>query len=251
MIKNYKELEKKCTVRVTGHKTILCRLEHKVTLSQSMYFKEKDVDGNEIDVPAQYCDIKVLQQYLIDNGFFPIPIHHQSIIHGLISRVYYKKNTTSDTEKLIIDIFNSDFWEDNLKTWKKIKPFTNINGALENIKNAIEMYNKGDFYSSNNLSVFLWEPIFRAILSKYNITNIRKQKKLKEAVFDLLRKDSNSEVIIDYLDKFSLAQTDKAPADMSHPVRNDVAHKSERIVTKKTALNSLFVLFYLLTKLNK
>ena len=91
MIKNYKELEKKCTVRVTGHKTILCRLEHKVNLSQSMYFKEKDVDGNEIDVPAQYCDIKVLQQYLIDNGFFPIPIHHQSIIHGLISRVYYKK----------------------------------------------------------------------------------------------------------------------------------------------------------------
>ena len=64
------------------------------------------------------------------------------------------------------------------------------------------MYNKGNFYSSNNLSVFLWEPIFRAILSKYNITNIRQQKKLKEAVFDLLRKDSNSEVIIDYLDKF-------------------------------------------------
>ena len=48
MIKNYKELEKKCTVRVTGHKTILCSLEHKVTLSQSM--EEATIKINEVKV---------------------------------------------------------------------------------------------------------------------------------------------------------------------------------------------------------
>ncbi|MDY3741234.1 MAG: hypothetical protein SO022_12410 [Selenomonadaceae bacterium] len=247
MIKNYEKIKKQHIVRIKGHKSMVHHIQpEEALLIKPVSFIEKDSTGKEICVPIKFCDIKLLQQYLIKNGFFPIPIHNHSIIHALISRVYYKNNNSSNIDTLIFDIFKHDFWNSNLETWKSIKEFNDYGQLTNTPKVAIDLYNQKYYYESNILSVSLWEPIFRMILLKKNCYVPYHQKSIKENVFDLMKTVDNSDVIIEYLDKYSWANTNNAPIDISHPMRHDTAHKCEREVNQKTALNSLFIVYYLL-----